>query len=153
MLTDRGDIAVLSTLPLSPKAHHTVTSPAIEIFICWRISSALRPCPKRNISFVNAASTVESCPLMMPASSNCRPVSYNPIFTLPVLHCVMLTIVFPERVACVNALTNHSCRGAFPLPKVLNITPLSFLSRIIFFTMSGCMPGNSEKITILGSIS
>ena len=55
--------------------YYTEISPAKLFPMRRRTSSTGRSLPKRYISFVSAASTVESCPLMTPASSNCRPVS------------------------------------------------------------------------------
>ena len=50
------------------KPNYRVISPAIERFISERMASGVRPCPRRYMSLVSAASTVESLPLMIPAS-------------------------------------------------------------------------------------
>ena len=99
-----------------------VNSPAIGRFISFRISFGDMSCPSRNISLVSTHSTVESYPLMTPASSKCSPVSYRAISTMPVWHCEMFMITIPRWVASFSSWMNQGFCGALPEPYVFSTT-------------------------------
>lgn len=75
-------------------------------------------------SLARHASGVMSEPGMTPASTRALPVSYDGS-TLPLGHCVMLTMMTPRLVASRNSLSmSFRLDGAFPEPYVCRTTPL-----------------------------
>ena len=76
-ITKRALVITRALFVLVIKLFYSVISPSRLLPMRRRTSSVGKFLPIRYMSLVSAASTVESLPLMTPASSSCRPVSYR----------------------------------------------------------------------------